>query len=113
MIRGQSDPAFPDRSGYGLYGLYERRPYSVTSSLIGWAHTQNDPWSAPGIGVFYSYGIQKGLVIAPQAVSIIIIRAHDQTSLDTTQWPDVRTTATVKVCPVEWLLVVLNYGGDK
>ena len=23
----------------------ERRRYSVTSSLIGWAHTQNDPWN--------------------------------------------------------------------
>ena len=22
----------------------ERRRYTVTSSLIGWAHTQNDPW---------------------------------------------------------------------
>ena len=23
---------------------YERRRYNITSSLIGWAHTQNDPW---------------------------------------------------------------------
>ena len=25
----------------------ERRRYNVTSSLIGWAHTQNDPWCVP------------------------------------------------------------------
>ena len=24
----------------------ERRHYIVTSSLIGWVHTQNDPWGA-------------------------------------------------------------------
>ena len=24
--------------------FYERRCYTVMSSLIGWAHTQNDPW---------------------------------------------------------------------
>ena len=34
-------------SGIGLYmhPANERRRYNVTSSLIGWGHTQNDPWN--------------------------------------------------------------------
>ena len=28
-----------------MHPANERRRYSVTSSLIGWLHTQNDPWS--------------------------------------------------------------------
>ena len=31
----------------GMRSVNERRRYNVTSSLIGWAHTQNDPWK-PG-----------------------------------------------------------------
>ena len=30
----------------------ERQHYNVTSSLIGWAHTQNDPWCV-NTGVFF------------------------------------------------------------
>ena len=35
----------PDKSGIILYmrPANERRRYILTSSLIGWAHTQNDP----------------------------------------------------------------------
>ena len=39
--------SFYDRySGIGLcmHPANESRRYNVTSSLIGWAHTQNDPW---------------------------------------------------------------------
>ena len=28
----------------GMGSANERRRYNVTSSLIGWAHTQNGPW---------------------------------------------------------------------
>ena len=28
----------------GMGSANERRRYTVTSSLIGWAHTENDPW---------------------------------------------------------------------
>ena len=28
----------------GMGSANERRRYNVTSSLIGWAHTHNDPW---------------------------------------------------------------------
>ena len=29
----------------GMGSANKRRRYNVTSSLIGWAHTQNDPWN--------------------------------------------------------------------
>ena len=29
----------------------ERRRYIVTSSLIGWAHTQNDPWVSGAMSI--------------------------------------------------------------
>ena len=36
----------PDYSGIimCMRPVKERRHYTVTSSLIGWAHTQKDPW---------------------------------------------------------------------
>ena len=35
----------------------ERRRYDVTSSLNGWAHTQNDPWTQSTINT-YVYGMR-------------------------------------------------------
>ena len=41
----------------------ERRCYNLTSSLIGWAHTQNDPWASAGTLLAsldpYLYGAKK------------------------------------------------------
>ena len=33
------------RISLGMHPANERQHYTVTLSLVGWAHTQNDPWS--------------------------------------------------------------------
>ena len=39
----------------------ERQHYIVTSSLIDWVHTQNDPWSSTTHNCSYSLGKQHTL----------------------------------------------------
>ena len=50
-VRGQWSPTHPPVTKRTMIILCmcaanERRPYSVTSSLIGWVHSQNDPWKS-------------------------------------------------------------------
>ena len=39
-------PCQKSKINLGMGSANERRRYNVTSSLIGWAHTQNDPWKS-------------------------------------------------------------------
>ena len=59
----------------------EKWCYIVTSSLIGWAHTQNDPWYSfllifkvfmnKSLPIFLSFFINVGLVFSPCNLSSI------------------------------------------
>ena len=48
----------------GMCSANERRLYDVTSSLIGWAHTQNDPWGRCGIIFCYLHGILDVTIVS-------------------------------------------------
>ena len=43
------------RIAVGMGAANDRRNYIITSSLIGWAHTQNDPWYRKGNVVFHFF----------------------------------------------------------
>ena len=48
---GKHEPRKSSKSGWGIIlgigSANEAQRYNVTSSLIGWAHTRNDPKSLP------------------------------------------------------------------